>query len=117
MKCTICNEELYGLTCDNEWCGEVHYECSKCSKVMNGSDAYEYRGAIACSDCFEEVEKDRERQRQEIIAEESKKTEPLKGLDLDPRSSIGKATRTMMSQHIEIAGKESGRLKEYEGRE
>ena len=91
------------------------YQCSKCHKELDGSEAYEYRGAIACEDHLDEVTESRNFQRQEIIAEESAKTDKFKGLDLGD-NVIGKATRDILKGSIEIASKESGRLKEYEQR-
>ncbi len=92
------------------------YKCSKCKKELDGFEAYEYRGAISCEEHFDEVIEMRDFQRQEIINEESNKTKVFKGLDLDPRNPIGKANREMLSGRIEVASKESGRIKEYEGR-
>jgi len=91
------------------------YTCSKCHKKIDGLEAYEYRGAIACEDCFDSVIETRDFQRQEIIAEESAKIDKFKGLDLGD-SVIGKANREILKSSIEVASKESGRLKEYEKR-
>jgi hypothetical protein len=115
MKCTICDKPLYGLVCDNKWCNEEHCECSQCQKVINKSDTYEYRGILSCIDCFDSAAKLRDFQRQEIIEEENNKTKVFKGLDLSD-STIGKANREILKPQIEIASKESGRVKEYEGR-
>lgn len=95
--------------------GEV-IKCAKCKKILDDSEAYEYRGAYSCDDHFDEVIKSREYQRQEIIAEEDRKLAPLKGMDLDPTSHIGRGNLEILKPQIEIARKESGRLKEYEGR-
>lgn len=92
------------------------YKCSKCGIELNGSEAYEYRGAISCDKHFDEVIEARDFQRQEIINEEYNKTRVLKGLDLDPSGPVGRANNQILSRQIEIASKESGRLKEYEGR-
>ena len=89
------------------------YICSKCKKELDGYEAYEYRGAIACVECFDDVQESREAQRQEIIKEESAKTEFSRGLDFGD-NAIGKANRELLKPNIEIAKKESGRLKEYE---
>jgi len=67
MKCTICEKPLSGLTCNNEWCGEIHVECSTCDKVLNQSDAYDYRGFIFCNEHFDEGMKKVTRKRQEVI--------------------------------------------------
>ncbi len=91
------------------------YECSKCKVELEPSDAYEYRGAIACADCFSDVIEMRDFKRNEIIEEENKKTSRLKGLDIS-NSAIGKANRAILSGSIEVCRKESARIKEYEGR-
>ena len=93
------------------------YKCSKCKKELDGSEAYEYRGAISCAEHFDEVTEVRNFQRQEIIEEESRKTDCFKGLDLSPDTVVGKANREILKTRIEISKKESGRLKAYEGRE
>ena len=90
--------------------------CSKCRKEIDSWDAYEYRGALSCVDCFDSVQASRDAERQEIIREESAKTDKFKGLDLSPDSPIGKANRQILKPAIEIASKESGGLKQYEGR-
>ena len=92
------------------------YNCTKCKIDLEENEAYEYRGAVACVDCFNNVIESRESQRQEIIREESAKTQKFGGLDLSPDSIVGKANRVILKSQIEIASKESGRLKEYEGR-
>jgi hypothetical protein len=92
------------------------YKCSKCKKSLEACDAYEYRGAIACDDCFDDVIEARDFQRNEIIAEESAKTEIFKHLSIDPKCPIGRANIELLRPRIEIASKESGRLKAYEGR-
>lgn len=91
------------------------YTCSKCHEEIDDTEAYEYRGAVACVECFDSVIESRDFQRQEIITEESAKTDKFKGLDLSD-SVIGKANRKLLKRSIEIASKESGRLKEYENR-
>lgn len=91
------------------------YTCSKCKKELESCDTYEYRGAYSCEECFDDVIESRDFQRQEIIHEESAKTDKFKSLDLGD-SVIGKANREVLKVQIEIASKESGRLKEYEGR-
>jgi len=91
------------------------YQCSKCKKKIDAQDCYEYRGAYSCDECFEDVISARDYQRQEIIVEESAKTDKFRGLDLGD-NVIGKANREILKGSIEVASKESGRLKEYEGR-
>jgi hypothetical protein len=93
----------------------MEYICSKCLKKIDECDAYEYRGAVACEECFDSVIDSRDFQRQEIIKEESTKTDKFKGLDLGD-NVIGKANRKILNSSIEIASKESGRLKQYEDR-
>ena len=67
MQCTICNKELSGLVCNNKWCGEIHVECSTCNKVLNQSDAYDYRGFVFCEEHFDEGEEKVEKKRQEVM--------------------------------------------------
>ena len=55
MKCEICNKELLGLRCSNKYCNEVYIECPKCKSVIQECKAFEYRGALSCEDCFDEV--------------------------------------------------------------
>lgn len=43
--------------------------CRKCKKEIPESEAYEYRGAIACEKCFDDVIESRDRERQEVMAE------------------------------------------------
>lgn len=92
-------------------------KCQKCKMILDDSTAYEYRGAFACADHFDEVCESRDYERAEIIREEDAKLKVFKGLDLDPRSPIGRVNREILAPQIEIASKESGRLKKYEGRE
>jgi len=51
------------------------YKCRICKKEIDGSDAYEYRGAIACADCFDEACKQRDFERQEVIEKVQKSVE------------------------------------------
>lgn len=90
-------------------------KCLVCKIELTESEAYEYRGAIACVAHHDEVIAKRNFQRQEIMEEENRKTKVFKGLDLSD-SPIGKANREILKPQIEIASKESGRLKDYEGR-
>jgi hypothetical protein len=92
--------------------------CSGCNKEMNdNSEIYEYRGAYSCADCFEKVQESRDYERQEIIAEEKHKLKPLEGMDVSPDTVLGKINREILKPQIEIASKESYRIKKYEGRE
>lgn len=88
-------------------------KCTKCKKELEDSDAYEYRGAYSCAEHFDEVIEGRNHQRNQIIAEESAKTEKFRGLDLSD-STIGKANKKLLKTDLEIASKESQRLKDYE---
>lgn len=92
------------------------YKCSICKEEFDESDIYEYRGAYACEPHFEEAQGKRNWERQEIMEEENHKMKPLKGLSFGD-SVVGRANREIMKPQIEIARKESGRLKAYEGRE
>lgn len=89
------------------------YKCSVCKKSLEGQDAYEYRGVFSCEEHFDQVTEARDYQRNQIIAEESAKTEKFRGLDLS-NSSVGKANKEILRADIEIASKESQRLKDYE---
>jgi hypothetical protein len=89
------------------------YICEICGKELTGSEAYEYRGMISCVDCHEEAIKKRDYQRQEIIEENKHKTDRFKGLELG-NSLLGKINKEILKSDIEIAGKESSRIKEYE---
>lgn len=93
----------------------MKYKCSKCGKLLDEDETYEYRGAYSCEPCFDDVQAIRNGERAEIIQEEKHKTERFKGLDLSD-SAIGKANREIIKTDIEIASKESQRMKDYEGR-
>ncbi|MCG9708255.1 hypothetical protein L1D46_05505 [Pseudoalteromonas sp. Isolate3] len=90
-----------------------NYTCQKCKAKLKANEAYEYRGAFACAEHFDEVIEMRDFERNQIAEEEHNKTKVFEGLDLTD-SSIGKANRKLLKRHIEIAGKESQRLKTYE---
>lgn len=89
------------------------YRCSRCGVALEASEAYEYRGAFACEDHFDETIEMRDFERGQIISEEHRKTKAFKGLDLSD-SVIGKANKKLLKQKMEITGKESARLKQYE---
>jgi hypothetical protein len=91
------------------------YTCKQCRAKLEANETFEYRGVYACSECYDDVIKARDIQRREIMQEEDAKTKKFKGLDLGD-SVIGKANREILKAQIEIASKESGRLKDYEGR-
>ena len=114
ILCAVCSQPLRSLRCDNEWCNQEHFKC-KCGDVITLDAAYEYRGAMACGNCISEVAESRERERQEIISEENSKTKFSKGLDFGD-SAIGRGNRELFKRNIEIASKESGRLRAYENR-
>ena len=128
-----CGDRTYLVYCqegDSFWqqfacCRECHniledahfnpilYECSKCKKGLPAQGTYEYRGAKACKDCFDDVVELRDFERQEIMDEERHKTDRFKNLDMSD-SPIGRINRDIMKRDIEIASKESGRIKKYE---
>lgn len=89
------------------------YKCGVCKKEFEASDIYEYRGAFGCSEHFEEVQEKRNFERQEIMQQENHKLTPLKGLNFGD-NVIGLANRKIMKPQLEIARKESGRIKSYE---
>ncbi|QDP50493.1 MAG: hypothetical protein Unbinned6284contig1001_49 [Prokaryotic dsDNA virus sp.] len=90
-------------------------KCKICDLELDDYTAYEYRGAFACADHFDEVCEQRDQERQWIINEEDQKTKKLKGLDLSD-SVIGKENRKLLKGSIEVASRESARLRDYEGR-
>lgn len=55
------------LVCSNKWCGEIHVECSTCNKVLNQSDAYDYRGFIFCTEHFDDGQEKVEDKRKEVM--------------------------------------------------
>ena len=91
-------------------------KCYVCKAELEDCDVYEYRGIYSCSDHFDEACLRRDHQRSEIIKEESAKTEVFRGLDLSD-SVIGRANKDILKSNIEIASKESGRIKDYEGKQ
>lgn len=90
-----------------------NYTCKKCKSKLSASEAYEYRGAFSCEEHFDEVIEMRDFERNQIIQEENNKTKVFKGLDLTD-SIVGKANKALLKPRIEIASKESLRLKSYE---
>ena len=91
-------------------------KCSICDEMFEYANLYEYRGVISCNDCFDELQKRRNFERQEIIEEQKYKTDKFKGLDLSD-SQIGKANSNILKQDIMIAKKEGKRIRNYEGRD
>ena len=51
------------------------YQCMICHEELEAIDTYEYRGAYSCEEHFYLMQVQRDNQRQEIISEESAKTE------------------------------------------
>lgn len=92
----------------------MKHQCVICKAELAPREAYEYRGIFSCSEHFDEAIAKRDFQRKEIIAEERAKTDIFRGLDLSTETVIGRANREILKPQIEIASKESGRLKEYE---
>lgn len=90
-------------------------KCEICKEDFPIDETYEYRGAFACHEHFEQVCQKRDYERAEIIAEEKQRTDKFRGLDLS-NSVIGKANKELLKPDIEIVSKESGRLKDYEKR-
>lgn len=88
-------------------------KCHKCNESFDEDEIYEYRGLFACVEHIDEITIQRDAQRNEIIREEDNKTKVFKGLDLGD-SKIGKANNEILKKQIEIAKKESIRLKQYE---
>lgn len=92
--------------------------CRGCkTEMFDDSEIYEYRGAFSCADCFDKVQEARDYERQEIIAEEKHKLKPLEGMDTSPNTVLGKINREILKPQIEIASKESYRMRKYEGRD
>jgi recombinational DNA repair protein (RecF pathway) len=87
--------------------------CCMCKTQIGSNDTYEYRGALSCEDCFDDVIEMRDYQRNGIMKEEYNKTKTFTGLDMSD-SIIGKANKKLLKTKIEIASKESMRLYEYE---
>jgi len=107
-NCQYCFEKLRNCIC-------IFHKCYVCKKQIPESEAYEYRGAICCEGCFNEGVKNRDFERQEIMEEENHKLKPLEGLSFGD-SVIGRANREILKGSIEIARKESGRIKAYENK-
>lgn len=88
-------------------------KCAICGKYFELDQLYEYRGAIACEKHHDQLCEKRDFQRAEIIEESNHNTRPFKGLNTG-NDSIGKANREILKTEIDIAKKESERLKRYE---
>lgn len=105
----------------NDYCEKCFYpisacvcqECKVCKKSFPPNELYEYRGIVACNECIDSAREKRDFERQEVIEESRHKTDRFRGLDLGD-NAIGRANREILKKDIEIAKKESGRIKEYE---
>ena len=102
-KTCVCRWE----TCSICWVTYSNYDINEKHQI------FEYRWALACWECFDKLQEKRDFERQEIIEEENHKTEVFKWLDMWD-SIIGKANRKILKRNIEIASKESLRIKSYE---
>ena len=98
------------------------YTCHKCKMVHEFDEVsgiepnvYEYRGAYACEECFDDVIAMRDSERNRVMSIEHNKTKVFKGLDMTD-SVIGKANNELLKRHKEVASKESNQLKAYENR-
>ena len=87
--------------------------CRVCKIELDDSTCYEYRGATACEEHFDEVIEARDFERSRLMDEEHKKTDSLAGLDLGD-SVIGNANKKLLARKLEISSKESKRLFDYE---
>ncbi len=109
QECPCCFEFWNNCFCN--W----KQPCPQCWKLFCEWDMYEYRWLKACEQCIDEVEKARNFERQEIIEEETHKTNFAKWLEFS-NTTIWKANKQLLKSNIEIAKKESYRLKKYEWR-
>ncbi|MEX5413359.1 hypothetical protein [Atlantibacter hermannii] len=89
------------------------YKCCLCKKDIDGNSAYEYRGFISCEEHFEQVIAKVDIRRSEIIQRNDAVTKQLSGLDIDPRSVIGRANRGLLAPAIEIASRETLAEQQY----
>jgi superfamily II helicase len=89
--------------------------CPICKREFRIGSMFEYRGALSCWDCADELKKKRDFERAEVMDEQNHKTHMFKGLDFGD-NMFGDANREILKVNIEIAKKESQRLKDYEGR-
>ena len=90
--------------------------CLVCKKELEDSEAYEYRGAIACEEHFSEVTEKRDYQREEVMrtTEASVKSQRI-GEFVNNRKKyhLGNVAEDGLPR---IKVKEPQILKEYEGR-
>ena len=91
-----------------------HYICKLCGRTLSGYECYEYRGAYACADHFDQVCKLRDKERDEITGAERLKTAPFEGLDLSSGNPIGRANRKILARHLDVVQKESLKIHRYE---
>lgn len=84
---------------------EMKEKCCVCKKYFDLGEMYEYRGMVACEEHFDKAQEMADFKRSEIIAENHRRTDRFKGLDLSD-SAIGKANREILKGDIEIAKKQ-----------
>ncbi len=108
--CEYCFEKEKNCVC--------HWNtCAECGARIPDSHASEYRGRVWCEGKhgFEEQVAKRDWERSEVMTEENHKLAPLKDLSFGD-SVVGRANREILKPQLEIARKESYRMKSYEGR-
>lgn len=115
MKCKICSKDFFGLICTNKYCNQEYIECDVCKEVIPEYEAYSYRNGVSCEICFDKLKNRVDYERKQIINEEDKKRKNLKGLDFG-ENPVGKENRKLLKTQLEIASKETNRLKIYENR-
>ena len=115
MKCKICDKDFFGLKCTNKWCNQEYIECDVCKNVIPEYESYSYRNGLSCETCLDKLQNKIDYERQQIINEENKKLINLKGLDFG-ENPVGKENRKLLKTQLEIAQKETNRIKIYEKR-
>lgn len=88
-NCPYCFEKTEDCIC-------VFHKCIVCKREFPEGELYEYRGAIACSECFEKAQEKKDIERTETIIKNKALTDKYKGLDMSSNSVIGKANREIM---------------------
>lgn len=91
----------------------MKYSCRICKKELEESEAYEYRGAVACEQHFEQAQNDRNWERAEVIEDNRLRTDKFKGLSFGD-SVVGRANKEILKGAIEVAKKEPMRTTVYE---
>jgi len=92
------------------------FKCSKCHKELDSSETYEYRGAFSCEEHFDEVQKSRDFERQEVMEETNASVlSQRNGEFISNRSKYHLGNVASDGLPI-IKVKESPRLRAYEGR-